>query len=89
MDQEAGFHRAERAIEPLIRPLHHFGLSGLEGAGEEGSTEEQAGAVWNTSTEEVEEDKVQTPAIPHDPGRPTRKIVVRASSAALAIQVMV
>ena len=55
---------AERAIEPLIRPLQDFGLSGLDGAGEEGAPVEQAGEVWDTSLEEVEEDNVQTAAIP-------------------------
>ena len=73
MDQETGFHLAERAIEPFIRPLHILGLSDLEVAGEEGATEEKAGEVWDTSIEGVEKDKVRDPAIPHDPGRPTRK----------------
>ena len=67
------FHRTDRAIEPFIRPLYHFGLSGLEGAGEEGAPVEQAGGVGDTSIEGVEEDKVRIPNIPYDPGRPTRK----------------
>ena len=45
------FHRTDRAIEPFIRPLYHFGLSGLEGAGEEGAPVEQAGEVGDTSIE--------------------------------------
>ena len=71
--QEPGFHLGDRAIEPLIGPLHHFGLSGLEGAGEEGAPVERAGEVGDASLEKGEEDEVRTPAIPHDPGRPTRK----------------
>ena len=87
MDQEAGFHRAERAIEPLIRPLHKYDLSGLEGAVEEDAPVEQAKRIGDTRVEEVEEDEVRTPAIPHDPGRPTRKELMEHP--ALAIQVMV
>ena len=39
-------------------------MSGLEGAEEEVAPVKQAGEDWDTSIEEVEEDKVQTPAIP-------------------------
>ena len=42
MDQEPGLHPAERAIEPLIRPLHNLGRSGLAVAGEEVAPDEQA-----------------------------------------------
>ena len=58
------FRRAEHAIEPLIRPLHRFGLSGLEGAEEEVAHVEQAGEAGDTSIEEVEDDEVRTRAIP-------------------------
>ena len=73
MDQEPGFYKAERAIEPLLRPLHNFGLSGLERTEEGVAPDEQAVEVGDRNVEEVEEGEARTPAVPHDPGRPIRK----------------